>query len=74
MMIYSKLLSISSCFNTLVWLVSLSSPAKNISSTMLYTLKQNLLQTCFLSSSYLVEVEHQVQLTHVVKILIQHLQ
>lgn len=35
---YSKLLSMSSCLRTLVWLVSLSSPAKNISSTMLYTL------------------------------------
>ena len=32
---YSKLLSMSSCFNTFVWLVSLSSPARNISSTML---------------------------------------
>ena len=33
--IYSKLLSISNCLSTLVWLVSLSSPARNISSTML---------------------------------------
>lgn len=31
--------SISSCLSTLVWLVSLISPAKNISSTTLYTWK-----------------------------------
>lgn len=38
--VYSREFSISSCFKTLVWLVSLSSPARNISSTMLYTLKK----------------------------------
>ena len=37
---YSKELYIVSCFNTLVWLVSLISPARNISSTTVYTLQK----------------------------------
>lgn len=36
-LVYSKEFNIKSCFSTLVWLVSLISPAKNISSTTVYT-------------------------------------
>jgi len=37
--VYSNDPNINSCLSTLVWLVSLISPARNISSTTLYTCK-----------------------------------
>jgi len=39
MVFYSRDWSMRSCLRTLVWLVSLISPARNISSTTVYTLK-----------------------------------
>ena len=38
--LYSRDWSISSCLRTLVWLVSLISPARNISSTTVYTWRE----------------------------------
>ena len=62
---------------TFVWLVSRISPARNISSTTVYTLQQTLStnnsQINQLFFFNLVKVEDQVQLADVVKVFVQHL-